>query len=488
MKTEQYILVNKKDGVALSIIDKNYNSRMLVGQSSELVKIIESDESLKENYDIMSVSDYFTLMKEVMNSKEYIEDKSKISEEILEMLRNMLPDNQKQKIQYDFEKRNRNVTGFPSIVKCNNNDDIKVSLWERLDAYERFFQDKMAFNYDSQLLNEIQKSSRCIKSAWDWYQKENIEKATEQIEEMLKEYIDDDFFVAELEKTYGVKQISYYNELQYKSCDYSVMKQHPITLYRGRSSGKRLIQRKDMLHRPYIDNEKISRQRFTCEGMPALYLSTTSYGCWLELNKPEKDFYVSTFVPDECGKKLRILNLVVTEDLINGVYRTGDGNMRGKELQEKMISFWPLVLATSYKNVDSNDDKTEYIMPELVMRSLKKFNIDGIAYVSKHLEHDLQFQLGVNIVIPVYKEHLDQGYGLVSKYFKISKPKRYSAQEKETYAHYKDGSYIYDIYYKLNDSYRPTVNSEEGNKEYGDTLFAKFDNYLANQKLAYYNE
>ena len=122
------------------------------------------------------------------------------------------------------------------------------------------------------------------------------------------------------------------------------------------------------------------------------------------------------------------------------------------------------------------------------MRSLKKFEIDGVAYLSKHLEHDLQLQIGVNIVILIYKESLDEGYGPVSRYFKISKPELYSEQAKETYAQYKGGSYIYDIYCRKKDSYQPSVNFADGGQLYGDTVFAKFDNYMVNNDLKYYEE
>ncbi len=489
MEIDSYVLVNKKTGDALFERDKYYNSRMVVRSHSELINMVSSDKNLRENFIIMSEKDYFLSRKKMLENNEYMDAMDKLCDEISDMLHNELPEDLKKEIELDNEKKDRNVNGFPSITRCID-DDIKNNMWKRLDAYEEYFQDKIAFNDDSQLLNEISSSIRHIKSAWEWYQKGNIKKATKQIELMLEGYVNDDFFVTELKKAYGIKQVAGYDELKRESFDYSEMKQHLVTLYRGRISSEMLNERKEMLHRPYKKYEKISRQRFTCEGMPALYLSTTSYTSWLELKKPEKDFYVSAFVPDKRGERLRILNLVITEDMVNGFYNVqldGD-NMRRKELQDKMISFWPLVMATSYKYVNMREDKVEYIIPELVMRSLKRFGIDGVAYLSKHLEHDLQLQLGVNIAIPIYEEHLDQGYGTVSKCFKISKPELYLEQAREKYAECKGGSYIYDRYYRKKDSYQPFVNSAEGVQTYGDTVFAKFDNYIVNKELKYYDE
>ncbi len=423
-------------------------------------------------------------------NKDYMDVKDKLCDEKLEMIHNGLPKDLKNAIEFDCEKNDRNMNGFPSITRCIGNDDIKDNLWERLYAYEQYFKNKIAFNNDSQLLNDINSNIRYIKSAWQLYQKGNIKKATEQIELLLERYVNDDFFVTGLKKAYGIKQIAGYNELKEEGFDYSEMEQHPITLYRGRISEKNLCHRKDMLHRPYKKYEEIPRQRFTCEGMPALYLSATSYTSWLELGRPKKDFYVSVFVPDERGEKLRILNLVIVEEMINGFYNESIDrkNIRRKELQDKMISFLPLVMATSYKYLDSHEDTVEYVIPELVMRSLKKFGIDGVAYLSKHLEHDLQLQIGVNIAIPIYKEHLNQGYGAVSRHFKISKPAIYSEQAKESYAICKGGSYINDIYYRQETSYQPSINLAEGAQSYGDTVFAKFDNYMVNMELKYYDE
>ena len=405
MDNMKYVLVNKMNGFALFERDKNYNSRMFVRSYSELLGMLNDNKMMKENYIIMSEKDYL-LSRKKFDAMDKLHDE--ISD-ILHKLHNELPENVRSIIEFDSEKNDRNMNGFPTITKCIGDEDIKYNLWERLEAYKQYFEDKIAFNADSQLLNEINNNIRYIKSAWEWYQKGDTNRATEQIELMLERYTSDDFFVTELKKAYGIKQIAGYDELKDKTCDYSEMEQHSITLYRGRISAQMLSQRKEMLHRPYNKYERIPRQRFTCEGMPALYLSTTSYTSWLELNKPEKNFYVSAFVPNERGERLRILNLVITEEMINGFYNVQiDGNnIRRKELQDKMISFWPLVMATSYKHVDMCEDKVEYIMPELVMRSLKKFEIDGVAYLSKHLEHDLQLQIGVNIVILIYKPVFD---------------------------------------------------------------------------------
>lgn len=71
-----------------------------------------------------------------------------------------------------------------------------------------------------------------------------------------------------------------------------------------------------MLHIPFNKRELIKTQRFSISGVPCLYLGTTSYVCWLEMNKPrDSEFNVSSYkIPGQ----LKILNLVGDQMLING--------------------------------------------------------------------------------------------------------------------------------------------------------------------------
>ncbi len=207
---------------------------------------------------------------------------------------------------------------------------------------------------------------------------------------IISRFINDPFFVSDLDKSYALRQVAPFKELQTNAPSYyENMNEHELTLFRSRiSSDEILTSRKSMVHRPYKSNEKISQQRFTCNEMPALYLAATSYTCWLETGKSKNSFYVSAFKANEEGKKLKILNLIVTEEMINGFYNPfiDGGKFRNKELQKKLIILWPLVFATSFKIKNHQEaEKTEYIIPELVMRCLKELDIDGITYVYQNL-------------------------------------------------------------------------------------------------------
>lgn len=95
------------------------------------------------------------------------------------------------------------------------------------------------------------------------------------------------------------------------------MQEYPLSFFRARIS-KEPLTYKDMWHIPFKQRSKVSTERFSMPGIPCLYLATSSYGCWLEMNKPPYDeFWVSSFLP--INNKMKILNLCVQQHQINGV-------------------------------------------------------------------------------------------------------------------------------------------------------------------------
>lgn len=387
---------------------------------------------------------------------------------------------------YYSQRMDRNINGCPSVTKGENSKNMIEELEERLDKYCEKLGMDIAFSEDDELIKETQDNIELIKKALNLYHKDR-DKATDQIGIILNKYVDDQFFVTELGRCYGMRGMAYYDELHDPTTDYEESKDHPLTLYRARISNHKLCKREDMLHRPFKKNEKIcAKQRFICEGMPALYLATTSYACWLELGKPENDFYVSSFIPNNKGERLKVLNMVVTQDMINGFYNEvmDKDDLRRKEIQNKMISFFPLVIATSFKYSEGN--KEEYIIPELVMRCLRRFNIDGIIYLSKNLEHDIQLHSVINVVLPIYKDQLQDEYGKITRFFKISKPELFMPQSNK-YETARIGSFFNDNFHenKQQSSYEPTITIEDQEMIYGETVFCHFDNYLCELDHAY---
>ena len=489
--SEKYFIYNKRSGLCLSIIENGINSRFIEGPYDEMLSVLESIQD-KDDLEIISENDYVKRQMELLKNEEFLKASDILSSQIYEEIHSSLKGTSiGEQIKYTTDYHNRVINGFPYTTRFDN-ENMAEPLWEKLNHFQDSMENNIAFNFDETLLNDISDNIRHIKRAWNSYKDGEIEKATQVIREILAKYINDPFIVSTLNESYALRQMACFDKLNYESIDagiisqnaskkYETMKDHALTLYRGRISEKPLLNRKELLHRPYVGNEKIPRQRFTCAGIPALYLCSTSYGCWLECGKPENGFYISCFTPKADGLKLKVLNLLDNQSLINGM--GAYDNMAHMDIQRKLISLLPLTMATSCKYAEGKNED-QYIIPELVMRALYQTGIDGIAYISTHLDSDLQFQIGINIAFPVYKDHLiEGGYGKICRYFDMTEPVLYD--KSMTYTYTESGSYIYDIYYKEVEDYKwkPPINKEDGAEEYGITQFAKFDNYLANQKM-----
>lgn len=138
------------------------------------------------------------------------------------------------------------------------------------------------------------------------------------------------------------------------------------------------IKHEYMLHIPFDCRNIVASQRFSLSGTPCIYLSRSSYTCWLELNKPEENkFFVSAF---KLSKPKRFLDLtcLTWEGLKDEI-----GSKR--DIKAKLCTF-PLIIATSFL-IDENIGKpfhSEYIISGLLMNVIAiSDKYDGVAYFSK---------------------------------------------------------------------------------------------------------
>ena len=88
------------------------------------------------------------------------------------------------------------------------------------------------------------------------------------------------------------------------------------------------------------------------------------------------NLYASVFVPNEKGKKFKILNLTISQALINGM---GDVD---RKLQNSMLKIFPLVIATSFSIKNDERIKYQYLISQILMKVANENGIDGIAYLS----------------------------------------------------------------------------------------------------------
>ncbi len=172
-----------------------------------------------------------------------------------------------------------------------------------------------------------------------------------------------------------------------ESCAFPGTKGTEIQLFRARlSETAQTFSARDMLHHPFRLRSMTGNYRFSIPGITSLYLANTSYGCWIELDRPsEHDFNVSPFVLD--GKQ-RIFNLAV---MTRHTFQ-----LKSEDDVHCWIKLLVLMIATSYKvNEKNRTFKSEYVISQSIMLACKKLGFDGVAYFSKQVVSEL---FGINAI------------------------------------------------------------------------------------------
>ena len=387
-----------------------------------------------------------------------------------------------------------NMNGFSMPIKVDKDSEYVNSLTQNLNRYYDYIQNKPAFNKEPNLVNDIEKTnSKLIKAVQNYYNG-NITESKRDVKHILKKFRKDDsenFFISELDKSYAFRGVAPFESLKAEHGEeehYRKMNEVPLSFFRARTGS--VSRREEMLHVPFDKRGLISTQRFSIAGIPCMYFGTTSYGCWIELDKPaNKDFNVASYKFNESGKGLKILNLVLSEPLINGIFNRGmdsEDSIR-KKLQIKMIKLFPIVIATSFRVLEQGRSfKSEYIISQLIMHCLKELKIDGVAYLSKKGKDDFQYPHGVNLAIPVFEKCKNEKFGEVCNNFSLTNPFNYESFLNLKEKDYGELSYINRIYKEKtsygHDNFNSKVNFNQDSVFYGSLSFSDFDNYLVNRE------
>lgn len=196
------------------------------------------------------------------------------------------------------------------------------------------------------------------------------------------------------------------------------------SFYRMRKmENRKNVPYKEMFHIPFDKRGIISTQRYSFPGYPCLYLGESIYACWEELGRPLMgESMVSRY---QCDTELRLV------DLRTPTYSDWNNNL------EKYVLFFPIIMACSFKVKSESDTfKPEYIIPQLIMEIIIKYNrkakddtyVHGVYYSSVNKNEDFKFndEKLYNVAIPVIKPlstKKDSKYcEKLSKYFKLTAP------------------------------------------------------------------
>lgn len=167
-------------------------------------------------------------------------------------------------------------------------------------------------------------------------------------------------------------------------------------LYRMRQSDNEyLFSKEELFHIPFQERQKVSNQRYSLTGYPCLYLGSSIYVCWEELNRPK--FNNSNIVGLKTLRPLHLLDLRMPSNItcVEDFYRL------------------PLIIASSVKVKEpSLPFKPEYIISQSILHAIVAHNnsfyspenLNGIIYYSSKINSNQRLfydlPLFENIIVP----------------------------------------------------------------------------------------
>ncbi len=192
---------------------------------------------------------------------------------------------------------------------------------------------------------------------------------------------------------------------------------------RIRSTSDNLNKRAEMFHVPFDKRQLISKQRYSIEGFPCLYLAGCAYTSWLELNKPEfNSIWASSFRPT---KELNILDMSFTLDSL-------EENCSKYEVKhlKGLLSLYFLVITTSFRvKYPLAYFHEEYIISGLLLQWIVlKSPFVGLRYLSTKLECNKSDKLwcASNIVIPPRNhDHMEKYNRFLKESFVLTLPQHW---------------------------------------------------------------
>lgn len=488
---EKYYIINRRDIMMrpLCCINKeNGSSKIIEFTYTEAINTVKemNNEEKDDLFYCISVSDW---IKERDNTDRNKAIHNRMNE-MHKFMKNididsLLPKELLEKKQLYEELQDKNINGFELPIEIDYDNEYLSKLKEILRNYYKYINNKKAFE-EYNVAKDIQELNDKIIKAIEEYYLGNISSAQDIIFEIIKNCIDKDkysFFMNELDKSYAFRGIAPFLELQSEECDYNEQANYELSFFKARKDT--VNDRKDMVHIPLDMRSRVTTQRFSIAGLPCIYMGTTSYVCWLELLEPKyNEFNVSAFKFNDSGKKLKILNLVISQALINGMCSIRNKSYKiEKELQREMLKIWPLVCATSFRVTEKNRNfKSEYIVSQLIMMNLRKLNIDGVAYLSKRVFDEFQYPQSVNIALPVF-DITGNRYGSICEDFDLTLPSNLDEFSKIKEPKIATKSYINQCF---SEGFSSKINFNNENKAYSETIFSDYDNYLVNKEYDNY--
>jgi hypothetical protein len=191
-------------------------------------------------------------------------------------------------------------------------------------------------------------------------------------------------------------------------------------------------ERKEIFHIPFCKRHLVQSHRFSIPGIPCLYLGSSLYVCWEEMERPAfHKLSFSRFEQTEQYRSQKVLHIGVDPQFIRNAYANTNHVITDENLENfsnyfsNYLKIYPLQLACSipcqYRTAPYRE---EYIIAQLLMqwvRSSEKFQ--GVAYRTTRVpQNRTDYRLLVNYAFPVQSIE-QQGYcSVLSGIFNFTDP------------------------------------------------------------------
>jgi hypothetical protein len=319
---------------------------------------------------------------------------------------------------------------FEKVIQSINKEELLIPkdyrseyfpdfIAKQLDNYVKYYEENrpVIFKWIDHLPND-----------YDWANMlESIKRLSQSIKESVNLYFNGDIFKA--------------TEIFNNSLNFILFKDfNPIydvpkntIFYRSRRDEKRSFDKGDMFHVKFEERNKISTNRYSIPGFPALYLGESTYVCWEESDRYRlRDLWFSRI---ENKEELKVIKIQRFEDLLDEIEHIADDNDKLSHLCKYLI-IYPLIIACTVKVKDQKNNFTpQYIIPQLLLQYIATFKdagerIDGIMYLSSQVDYSkINGVKCYNYVFPV-KTSLKKGFcDVLSKTFHISEPTSLEIEE-----------------------------------------------------------
>lgn len=355
-------------------------------------------------------------------------------------------DDKRTKEAYRFPKKiNKDNEYFEEVLKFMNvliedlrNNDIEQGYITIAEEYKELFNGVLTKYYEGKIV-----------------------EAYNAIYDMIKEYKDNCIIVSRLSKSYSFN----YYIIENKKWD-------EFIFFRARTGNIENENMENALkHTPFDMISKIGSYRFSIPGQPCLYLGSTSYACWIEMDKPsDRDFNAGCIL---LNKDYEILNL--STDI--RVFLTAVSVLKEESDKQMMFKSYLLSQITSFRvNEENRNFKSEYIISQLITLACKSNGIEGISYISKRVSSNVfGHDICMNLALFVPYERGEKYSHIMDTEMKIGKPVNYAYFDKLMRAplNLSTKPFVYQ-----NSLYPTNIGDFDNQNPYTETHFYDFDKYL----------